>query len=492
MPRLRTTTITSGLSLPPSISVPLSRLINTTAPLTGGGNLSADLTLGINTSTFGDIKSTSNNLLTGYNTFDKVLFLDDVQTSGDFSVYGRVSASWYAASGWIGTYGTIAALRGAVLLAGTSSNTITQAYGVQGVVVNSGGGTITNAYGGYFGVQQYPSGTNTTAYGVYVDNIAGVTAYGIYQTGAQPNIFTGSLYNGSIATGNRYVTSGELGAAAGTGTVTNLKVGSNLTIQPAAITTTGTIALADSLKLPGDLQVSGTGAIVYGTVLAEYVQTFGPSVQLLAGTAVGPYNYSFVGSGLLSGQATFSQNLPNDQVIFSSIPTRFTAGSNIVALDNVQASGTVLAYKPLYQGSITSSQRYVTSGELAAGAGSVTSIAAGSNVVLAPNPITTTGSIGLANNLSVPGGIQASGLVQLYNGLSVVSPNQTITYQTTVLADAPYAYWRLGESSGLVAADASGNGRTATYSGGINYSQAGALLDDTNTAVRFVGSGDVQ
>ena len=32
-----------------------------------------------------------------------------------------------------------------------------------------------------------------------------------------------------------------------------------------------------------------------------------------------------------------------------------------------------------------------------------------------------------------------------------------------VLADAPLAYWRLGESGGATAADSSGNGRVGTY-----------------------------
>src|SRR5258708_37627031 len=47
------------------------------------------------------------------------------------------------------------------------------------------------------------------------------------------------------------------------------------------------------------------------------------------------------------------------------------------------------------------------------------------------------------------------------------TPPPTATYQSTILSDTPLAYWRLGESAGATqAVDSSGNGYTATYSGG--------------------------
>jgi hypothetical protein len=59
-------------------------------------------------------------------------------------------------------------------------------------------------------------------------------------------------------------------------------------------------------------------------------------------------------------------------------------------------------------------------------------------------------------------------------------------YATDVLADAPSAYWRLGEASGPSAADASGNGHTGTYVGGPTLGVAGAVGGDT--AASFDGS----
>jgi hypothetical protein len=56
-------------------------------------------------------------------------------------------------------------------------------------------------------------------------------------------------------------------------------------------------------------------------------------------------------------------------------------------------------------------------------------------------------------------------------------------YSTEVLADSPSLYWRLGESVGTTAADASGNARTGTYGSSVTLNQTGAISGDANTAV---------
>jgi Concanavalin A-like lectin/glucanases superfamily len=61
------------------------------------------------------------------------------------------------------------------------------------------------------------------------------------------------------------------------------------------------------------------------------------------------------------------------------------------------------------------------------------------------------------------------------------------SYSAAVLADAPAAYWRLGESSGTTMTDASKNGNNGTYAGGVTLAQPGALAADTGTAVAFDG-----
>jgi len=64
-----------------------------------------------------------------------------------------------------------------------------------------------------------------------------------------------------------------------------------------------------------------------------------------------------------------------------------------------------------------------------------------------------------------------------------------MTYASTILADNPQAWYRLGDLSGLVAVDSSGNGYNATLpSTGITYSQPGAIFGDSNTSMVFTSS----
>jgi hypothetical protein len=65
-----------------------------------------------------------------------------------------------------------------------------------------------------------------------------------------------------------------------------------------------------------------------------------------------------------------------------------------------------------------------------------------------------------------------------------------MTFASVMAAKTPSIWCRLGESSGTTAADASGNGRDGTYSGGPDPRRAGALTGDANTAVTFDGSND--
>ncbi|SIT46287.1 conserved hypothetical protein [Paraburkholderia piptadeniae] len=57
-------------------------------------------------------------------------------------------------------------------------------------------------------------------------------------------------------------------------------------------------------------------------------------------------------------------------------------------------------------------------------------------------------------------------------------------YEQVILADAPFAYWRLNETSGTVAADLSGNGRNGTYQPGVLLA-CGPLVPSTKLA--YVG-----
>src|SRR3990167_9688359 len=60
-------------------------------------------------------------------------------------------------------------------------------------------------------------------------------------------------------------------------------------------------------------------------------------------------------------------------------------------------------------------------------------------------------------------------VVHADNSESVVG--SSVEYPAYVAADGALAHWRLGESSGTTAADASGNGRTMTYTNATGYTQ---------------------
>lgn len=65
-------------------------------------------------------------------------------------------------------------------------------------------------------------------------------------------------------------------------------------------------------------------------------------------------------------------------------------------------------------------------------------------------------------------------------------------YAAAVGTDSPAGYWRLGETSGTTAADASGNGRTGTYLNGVSLGAGGALggAGDVDRAASFDGVDD--
>ena len=67
-------------------------------------------------------------------------------------------------------------------------------------------------------------------------------------------------------------------------------------------------------------------------------------------------------------------------------------------------------------------------------------------------------------------------------------PVPTDTYGKAVYNDHPDLYFRVGESTGTVARDSSGNGADGIYSGGVTLGQPGAVSGTSNTAVSLNGS----
>lgn len=69
------------------------------------------------------------------------------------------------------------------------------------------------------------------------------------------------------------------------------------------------------------------------------------------------------------------------------------------------------------------------------------------------------------------------------SGLYVPRVSALSAYALAVLADAPLAYYRLGETSGTVAADSSGNAHSGTYTNNPTLGAAGLVTGDSNTAM---------
>ncbi len=86
-------------------------------------------------------------------------------------------------------------------------------------------------------------------------------------------------------------------------------------------------------------------------------------------------------------------------------------------------------------------------------------------------------------------------VVDAFKVLNLNTPTRT-PYSDTVFDDAPYLYWRLGETLGTVAADTSGNARTGTYTGGVTLGSDPLRSHDDSRSVKvgpaaYVEGGNV-
>ncbi|MHB1844345.1 MAG: LamG domain-containing protein [Deltaproteobacteria bacterium] len=104
------------------------------------------------------------------------------------------------------------------------------------------------------------------------------------------------------------------------------------------------------------------------------------------------------------------------------------------------------------------------------------------------------GSSGSSSNGSSSGGATAGGVGSTggsSGGAPATSGDGGATagcgYPAAVLADAPVAYYRLDESSGSRAADASGHGQSGSYGSGVTLGVSGLLTGDPDLAAGFPG-----
>lgn len=228
------------------------------------------------------------------------------------------------------------------------------------------------------------------------------------------------VHAGVVSGATRYVTSGDM-PAPGTGTVTSIVVGSNLAGQPSTITTTGSVALA------ADIAVSSM--VVRGaSLLSGSTLHFAPVHQGLVSGAT-----RYVTSGELTPDVggTVTSIARGENLVFQPA-TITTTGSIALSPDPVlgtlvvrgatQISGQTLHYAPVHAGSVSGATRYVTSGDLTPDAGgTVTSVAVGTNLVVQPATITTTGSLALSPDVAISS-LLVRGATQISGGALAYAP----------------------------------------------------------------------
>ncbi len=212
-------------------------------------------------------------------------------------------------------------------------------------------------------------------------NRPGGLLIGALQVSGQTLLY-GPAYQGQLAVpAQRYVTSGELGAATATPAGANTQVQFN---SGGAFGADSGFIWQDPLN---NLVVSGgpnAGVRAVGFVAAAGANLFQDtptagsfSTVNSAGkeqVLIGPNN-AIVASGytIFFGRDPSTAGATDTALLRDSRNT-LRIGTNTAALgnlllNNMQVSGTALAYQPMYQGQVgVSAQRYVTSGELAASA----------------------------------------------------------------------------------------------------------------------------
>lgn len=67
------------------------------------------------------------------------------------------------------------------------------------------------------------------------------------------------------------------------------------------------------------------------------------------------------------------------------------------------------------------------------------------------------------------------------------APDGSAPYRSVVMSDKPVAYYRLGETSGTIAADETGQ-HAGTYQGGVTLGVPGALVGDPSSAIALDGT----
>lgn len=317
-------TITAALTGTASGNPPNSRSISTTAPLTGGGNLSADRTFAITqatTSTNGYLSSTD------WNTFN------GKQGSGNYitSLTGGVTASGPGAAA--ATVVTNANLTGPITSVGNATSIASQTGTGTKFVVDTSPTLVTPVLGAATGTSLQLSGL-TASQAVVTDGSKNLSSLGyasantvstLVQRDGSGNFTAGTITaaltgNASTVTTNANLTGPITSTGNATAIASQTGTGTKFVVDntPTLITPVLGVATATSVTFPG------------GTALNAFIEgTYTPTIEVngAAATNVAGYYYRVGNKVTAWGYCTASSATAGTVVVGLPVARTFSAGN---------------------------------------------------------------------------------------------------------------------------------------------------------------------
>ena len=351
---------------------------------------------------------------------------------------------------------------------------VTDQAAITGVASSTAGGTVTYNLFKTVGCTGSPEFTNTTT-----SFTNGSVPASAAWTAMPPATYQWqATYNGD---GNHLPSTSVCGSDSVTVNISTPTIAT--AVAPASPVVTGT-TVKDQATLTGATSNAG-GTVTYklysGSLCTGSAVSTTPAAAVTNGVVAQSNPFTAAPAGSYTWQATYSGDINNQT-------TTSTCGSDPLVVNNVLAvissvspvKGTVAGKTPVtITGTNMANATAVTFGGVA---GTIVSVS--DTQIVATTPQDSAGTVDIL--ITTPSGTSLAN--------APADQYTFVTYAATIAVDTPTIFWRLGESSGTTAVDASGNTHNGTYAAtGVTLGATGALVNDTDTAVTLDGlTGAVQ